>query len=53
MEDGGVLCADDGEALEIKTGCVQLLAAALKTHSGDASVTKAACDALYHTTLNG
>ena len=61
MDDGCVLraaqcvCADDAEALAVKTGCVELLAAALKTHSGDASVTTAACLALgctHHNSSN-
>ena len=46
-------CAADGEALAVKTGCVKLLAAALKTHSGDASVTKVACGALQNIAVNG
>ncbi len=45
------VCAADWQALAMKVGCVQLLAAALKTHSGDASVTEAACDALQNITF--
>ena len=41
-----VCVSGEAAALATKAGCVELLMAALKTHSGDASVTTSACDAL-------